>query len=357
MAQIRDLTEPRQPLTVEVDASPVYDMLLSLWVTASGESLSDYELGAAWFRTLEERISAELRSELEGVSDTRGNVWIALLNLLARAPSPADVDGFASWLEQSDGTELRGSLLDLKCHDLDGSVMRAAAEGDSEATELILTCDALTPEWSADLRRLMAIPGRKLAGRVAAVLTRYRDDVYADVEKEHAGPISRDAEAKGALLPTTSVDRMIEIATNGVNHSIPEHVTRLVLAPSVVVRPWSLLAGYGDTYVLCHPVADEFLDQSADAPPQMLVKAHRALGDERRLKILHRLVSEQLSLQDLAAYFGVAKSTLHHHIGILRAAGLVRVMIDPETGQTVYGLRRAALEEAARLMDIYLEET
>ncbi len=355
-AKIRDLTEPRQPLTVEVDTSPVYDMLLSLWVTTSDESFSDYELGGSWFRALEERISSELRSELDGVSDARGNAWIAMINLLPRIPSHRDVDGFATWLEESDGVELRGCLLDLKCHDLDERVMRAAAEGDPEATEQVVDCDALAPQWSSDLRRLMAIPGRTLAGRVASTLRRYRDDVYADIEKEHTAPIARDAESKGALLPTTSVDRMIEIATNGVEHSIPAHVARLVLAPSVVVRPWSLVVGYGDTYVLCHPVADEFLDQSADAPPQLLVKAHRALGDERRLRILHRLASENVSLQDLAGHFGVAKSTLHHHIGILRAAGLVTVTVDSESG-LVYGLRRAALEEAARLMDIYLGTT
>jgi DNA-binding transcriptional ArsR family regulator len=88
----------------------------------------------------------------------------------------------------------------------------------------------------------------------------------------------------------------------------------------------------------------------------MLVKAHRALGDERRLRILHRLASRQESLHDLAAYFGVAKSTLHHHIGVLRSAGLVRVTVDAESGQTMYGLRRVALEEAARLMELYLED-
>jgi len=201
----------------------------------------------------------------------------------------------------------------------------------------------------------MVVSGHALATRIASLLRRYRDDVYADAVKEHAGPIARDADAKGALVATTAVERMIEIATNGVSHSIPAHVTRLVLAPSVVLRPWSVLVGHGDVYVLCHPVADEYLDQRADAPPQMLVKAHRALGDERRLRILHRLSSNEESLQDLAAHFGVAKSTLHHHIGILRSAGLVRVTVDRESGQTLYGLRRVALDEAARLMDIYLE--
>ena len=355
-AGIRDLTEPRQPLAVEVDPNPVYDMLLSLWVMASDESFGDYELGNAWFRRLEERISAELRAELDGVSDTRGNLWIALLNLLPMSGGSAGVDEFAAWLESSDGVDLRACLLDLKCHDLDRNVIRSAAEGDPAALERVLTCDALSTEWSADLERLMSMSGHALANRTASVVRRYRDDVYADIEKEHAGPIARDAEAKGALLPTTSVERMVEIATNGVNHSVPGYVARLVLAPSVVVRPWSLLIGYGDTYVLCHPVADEFLDQQADAPPQLLVKAHRALGDERRLRILHRLALHEESLQDLAAYFGVAKSTLHHHIGILRAAGLVRVTVDAESGQTMYGLRRTALDEAARLMELYLED-
>jgi DNA-binding transcriptional ArsR family regulator len=356
--KIRDLTEPRHPLAVEIDSSPVYDMLLSLWLMASDESFSDYELGNAWFQALEERLPAELRSEFDSLPE---GLWLALVNLLPMVAGPCDLDEFAAWLEASDGVDLRTCFLDMTCShdaeskDLDRTVIRAAAEGDADALERVLTSETLPADRGASLRRLMAIPGRTFAARIASLLRRYRDDVYADIEKEHRGPIARDAEAKGALLPTTSVDRMIEIATNGVNHAIPAHVNRLVLAPSVVLRPWSVLIGHRDTHVLCHPVADEFLDQNADAPPQMLVKAHRALGDERRLRILHRLSSSEESLHDLAAHFGVAKSTLHHHIGILRAAGLVRVTIDAESGHTLYSLRRVALEEAARLMKIYLE--
>lgn len=356
-AKIRDLTEPRRPLVVEVDPSPVYDLLVSLWVIASDESFGNYELGNAWFRALDERVPDDVRSELDDLPDT---LWLAMLNLLPMMPGPSGVEEFASWLETTDGIDLRACYLEMacthsKCADVDRSALQSVAEGDAAALERVLAAGGLSPERSTMLRRLMSTSGRALVARVASFLRRYRDEVYADVEKEHAGPIARDAEAKGVLVQTTPLDRMIEIATNGVNHSIPAHVTRLVLAPSVILRPWSVLVGYKDVYVLCHPVADEFLDQRADAPPQMLVKAHRALGDERRLRILHRLSSNEESLHDLAAHFEVAKSTLHHHIGILRAAGLVRVTVDPESGQTLYGLRRVALEEAARLMEIYLE--
>jgi DNA-binding transcriptional ArsR family regulator len=353
--KLRDLTEPRSPLAVEVDSSPVYDLLLSLWVATSGEALTDYELSGAWFRELEERTSSV--PQVEEIADTAGNMWIAVLNLVPMVPGARDIESVVAWLESSDGVDLRAALLDLKCHDVDQNVVRAAAEGDEEAMERILTCEALSPEWSSDLRRLMAMPGRKLTVRVAEAIRGYRDEVYRDIEKHHEGPIAKDAESKRVLVPATPVDRMIEIATNGVQHSLPPHVARLVLAPSVVVRPWSLLAGYGDTFILCYPVADEALDQSAEAPPRMLVKAYRALGDERRLRILRLLASEPTSLPDLADHFGVAKSTLHHHIGILRAGGLVTVSVDPESGQMVYGLRMAALEEAARLMDIYLESS
>ena len=49
----------------------------------------------------------------------------------------------------------------------------------------------------------------------------------------------------------------------------------------------------------------------------------RALGDERRVRILRRLVAGEASLGELAETAGLAKSTAHHHLAHLRAAGLV----------------------------------
>jgi DNA-binding transcriptional ArsR family regulator len=53
---------------------------------------------------------------------------------------------------------------------------------------------------------------------------------------------------------------------------------------------------------------------------------------------------------ELAEMFGVAKTTMHHHMIILRSAGLVSVGV----GQKRYRLRQEALPDVGGLLSGYL---
>ena len=70
--------------------------------------------------------------------------------------------------------------------------------------------------------------------------------------------------------------------------------------------------------------------------------------------MLRALANSGATLQELADRFGLPKSTAHHHLAILRSAGLVRVTSD-ETHR--YSVRRDVIPEAAGLLDAYLGET
>ena len=355
MAELLDLTERRPSLTVGIDVSPAYDLLLNLWALQE-DDLDTFELGPEWFSSVREAMSADLVGEIDDLSSAHGATWVVLLGLASQAPAPKDLDGFLAWLGAADGIGIRRSLLALKCHDLPQSQLEAAAAGDAEALERILRSPSLADHeaWRSNLASLFETTPTALGPRFASALRRFRDEAFAQAEKEFLLPTERDGAAKSALIPTTSPSRIIEIATNGVEHQLPSHVTTLLLVPSVVVRPWSLLVEHDSTYILCYPVADEFMSAEPDAPPQWLVKTYKALADDRRLRILHRLSSREATLQELADYLGVAKSTIHHHMALLRAAGLVRVRVRGAKDQSSYGIRREALPESMRLMDVYL---
>ena len=65
------------------------------------------------------------------------------------------------------------------------------------------------------------------------------------------------------------------------------------------------------------------------------------LSDRSRLVALRLLAERSLTLQELADQLGVRKSTMHHHLAQLRAAGLLRVPYGTKT----YSLRREPLRE------------
>ena len=70
----------------------------------------------------------------------------------------------------------------------------------------------------------------------------------------------------------------------------------------------------------------------------------------RRLRILKTLSSGSYTLQELADEFGVAKTTIHHHLIQLRSAGLVRMRMSDKR----FSLRRYAIDNLGELLNRYL---
>ena len=122
--------------------------------------------------------------------------------------------------------------------------------------------------------------------------------------------------------------------------------------PNLVSRPWSIFTESGATKIVCYGVPEAHV--TGDAPPDPLVAAYKALGDETRLRILRRLASGPATLHELTELLGLAKSTVHGHLLVLRTGGLVVTDISKKTG---YALRRQTLAESAALLETYLEGT
>jgi DNA-binding transcriptional ArsR family regulator len=80
------------------------------------------------------------------------------------------------------------------------------------------------------------------------------------------------------------------------------------------------------------------------------VRLSKALGDEKRLRILRALADGEKSLMELAETFGVAKTTMHHHMIVLRSAGLISVGV----GSKRYRLRTETVPDVGALLSGYL---
>jgi DNA-binding transcriptional ArsR family regulator len=118
-------------------------------------------------------------------------------------------------------------------------------------------------------------------------------------------------------------------------------------------------ADHGDTRIFCFSVSDETLAAAAnDDPPAFLVRRLRALADERRLRLLRRLNRERTTLQELATEFDLPKTTLHYHLAILRAAGLIHLRDDASRQYTPYprySVRAEAIPGALDALMAWLE--
>jgi DNA-binding transcriptional ArsR family regulator len=151
------------------------------------------------------------------------------------------------------------------------------------------------------------------------------------------------------LLGTLSDERLIELAS-GVQYVAKPDIRQVFLIPQLAVRPWVLLCEHDDARLFCYPALDEGVADET-APPPRLLRLHKALADDRRLRMLKTLTVSSATLQELADRFGLPKSTAHHHLAILRAAGLVRMSSELERRHSV---RFEALPELCDLLNEYL---
>ncbi|MDX1467711.1 MAG: metalloregulator ArsR/SmtB family transcription factor [Acidimicrobiia bacterium] len=357
--RVRDLTSAPRQIPIEVDGSVAYESLLSMWTTFNPkEKATSFDLGAEWKKKITDMTPDDLRDEIVALGGPYCHTWLAIAGLVATAPHPHDPDSVLNWLSSMDPMRLRRWLIGYVSHNKDASLIEQAASGDITVLPDLLEDDH--QEFADHLAEILQNPDDDLPARFANAAQRFRREVFAEAEVEFGAAINRAAAARKAVATRDSAKAVIEDVTNGLDYDIPLGVTRVVLVPSVVVKPLSLIDQHRETLLVFYAVADEFIDSDPEAPPSWLVRTYKALSDERRLRILRRLSEGETTLDEITEMLGLSKSTVHHHISILRAAGLVRVRLTHnESGAkcSTYNLRDHSLTDASAFLDSYIKTT
>ncbi len=345
--KVRDFTTQDRSLPVSVETSPVYELLLSLFVWGSETEAMQYDCGSKYFEDIEANASAALAAELKVMSGCDA-LWLPLMGLARAAGKIGSVGEFAEYIQAMDPVALRRKLVEGACHkgELTPEEAEAAAAGDPVAVEKALNA----PYVEEGFRSLMETELSEVGTRVASLLISFNELVEQQIS-DSLPALRRDADEKRSLARSMRAQTLVETATNGVTFEMQADMTGVLLIPSKIIRPWTVMSDHEGLQIFAYSVADEHLNADPDAPPGYLVELYKALGDERRLKMLAFLADEPRSLMEVAEHVDLAKSTAHHHLRILRSAGLVRVTVG--TNKT-YSLREDRVPEAARLLDAYL---
>ena len=349
----------RQSLTVEVESAPAYELLMSLCafndVCGDFHSEIAYDVGKAWFENVRAKSSPELLANIEQFSFHSHQVWEHLFSLAYNCPPPRDFPTFIAHVEATDPLELRLHFLGYYVREhrrvTPPEIIYSAAQGDSEAQKKMLkTSFPDDAEWQKTLRWLLALDMTATKNILLDLLRGWYDEVFREQEPTILPILARDVEAKRALKSTMSPEQLIETCTGW--EYVPEPgIKRVVLIPSYINRPYNSDSRYHDTRIFYFPAADESVAAGTNAPPVRLLRLAKALADERRLRILKKLSTGSYTLQEMAEDFGVAKTTMHHHLVTLRTAGLVRMRLSDKR----YSLRADVLDSLGDLLSMYLK--
>jgi DNA-binding transcriptional ArsR family regulator len=346
---------PGSSPVVTIDVSPAYELLESLVTTFDTGESDTYEIGPEWISEARARAGDDLLERIAAVSQGDSDTFIHLIGLAYDTPAPRDIPAFLRHLRQTDADEVRLHLVQFYARDTrrmtPPAVIRAAIRGEEEAKrEFLSTSHPDWEPWTEYLRRILDADGEALKAELIEVLELWAERVWKPEALTITPVLERDAEAKRDLLRSLPLERFITTATNGVEFAPRPGIDQVVMIPSFVNRPLVSYLEFGENLLIVYPVADESVSADADAPPLRLVRLSKALGDEKRLRILRVLSEGEKTLMELADMFGVAKTTMHHHMIVLRSAGLVSVGV----GQKRYRLRTETVPDVGALLSGYL---
>jgi DNA-binding transcriptional ArsR family regulator len=350
--RVIDVSRPGQALAVEIDASEAAELLLSIATVLVDEDRDTYEISAARIDEIRAAAPPELlRQAAELLPDKTSAL---LLGLVYTTPKPRTATAFLEHLAATDPVEIRLHLLGYYVrghHVTDPETIRRAAEGDAEAIRVLVEAagEYVDPEKRSTIGQAVLTQPADGKRALLDLLTGWYEHVLPLIAPADPTLAERDAEAKRELVKATPPEQVVERLAPGLQWVPGPDIDRAVLFPAYSPRPWVYMSEYKRVKIFCYPIT---LDRDRTAPddPTELVRIYKALGDERRLKLLKLLQTGPISLTDAAREVGLAKSTTHHHLAILRQAGFVLI----QEGDDTYKLRPDLQPQPDALLQQYL---
>jgi DNA-binding transcriptional ArsR family regulator len=326
-----------QRLRLEIDASAAYEFVLTLAAaTANGDAQAPPELVAQI-------------SRFAGGCDM---VWAHLLTVAYDTRPPRDVAALIKQVQTMHPRELRLRLLGYYVRYFRRAtppdVIAAAVDGDARARKQFIETsypdDAL---WQSALAALLPLTTWETRRRLLGALKSWAKSF----ERQHVpAELLAEAAARRVQARGQRAEQIVGAVMDGWDYVAEPGINAVLLIPSRAIWPASHVFDHHSTKLICYPVAPARGIGPSAPPPELLARA-QGVADERRLRILRALASDELTAQEIATRLSMGLTTLMHHLELLRESGLVST-----TGgrRKVYRLRRVAVTELGQNLERFL---
>ena len=329
--------------TIVVDSGTSFHLLTSLASVADPRWSTVLDGGTELTRAVTSRGGRELLADVRAPGRFG---WVNLLSVAAAGRGPRTVDGLLERIAATDPAELHLTMLGAGRRQLvelvPAATLAAVVAGDRRArAELrtVLAGDDTILEATPWLLRegsevVRAHVLRVLGSWRSALLPPEREaSLRADLRLE-ARRRRADLSRRGAEAVLAAVARTLAYAP----HPAP---SRVLLFPAPAMAPVVVVVDERRRTLIGYPPLDR-----PKGDEDVLLLGARALADPVRLRILEILAPGGLTAQALAARVGAPRTTLLHHLALMRSAGLVETAVGAGHS-TVYSLRREGLASVA----------
>ncbi|MGE8203499.1 ArsR/SmtB family transcription factor [Heyndrickxia sp. NPDC080065] len=313
-----DMSFKRTSYEVEVKYSILYECALGIAMITYPKLKDKLDKPGYYWDHLRSHLPDSLESELQYCQEH--NTWKILLQLL-HTQDFHSLMSFISYI--SDLTDQQLKYFSLPFLEESQEYNRhLASQGDTDAfNRMILACKQhlFFPQM---IHFLSEVDMSELRIHLIEVMSGWYNEVVKKDEDETIGMLKRDYHGKLKMLEKAAPEEVVQWAT-GEEYKPEANISKVLLIPHYVYRPWTIQAHLSETKVLYYPISETSLTDQDDVSSLALL--YKALGDEKRLRIVKLLFEKDRSLKELTDILGIGKTTIHHHLAILRSAHVVKV--------------------------------
>jgi hypothetical protein len=337
----------RETYQVEVKYSLLWECALGIAAITNSHLLDSLDKPKSYWKEVKTSLSADLQAQLDYVETN--NTWKALLQLLHQKDF-SSLEAFFEYIDKLTDRELIYQCIPFITETYQ-PLREQAANKNVDAIEQLREATKDNPFFPSYISFICMIEPQQLKQHLIKVMSGWYKAVIEPELKNLNSILQTDAHTKEEMKGKMEPEGYVEWATGGIKYIPEPSVYKVLLIPQYIYRPWNITADLEGTKVYYYPVSNESITPSDKyMPSNFLVLKHKALGDEVRLRMVKLLFEQSRTLQEMTEKLALGKSTIHHHLKILRSAQLVGI----EDGK--YVLKQQAITSLAKELEQYLQQ-
>ncbi|WP_164669070.1 ArsR/SmtB family transcription factor [Virgibacillus doumboii] len=313
-------TKKKETYKIELKYSLLWEAALGIAAITNTSLVDTLDLSSEKRKSIKKSLSENMIAQLEYVQNH--NTWKTLLQLLHQKDF-RDLSTFADFVRNLSSEELMEIAIPYLGRDHEVT-KKELIQGSEKALKKLQDSTKGNSFLPSYLEFISNADTEELKDHLIEVMSGWYKTVIEPETEMLQQVLTRDMESKERMMKKLEPEQFIEWATDGMSYRPEPSVYKVILIPHFIYRPWNVEADIAGAKVIYYPIANESISpESKYVPNKMLVQRYKALGDETRLKILKMIIEKNLSLQELTDELNMGKTTVHHHLKILKSARLV----------------------------------
>jgi DNA-binding transcriptional ArsR family regulator len=285
-----------------------------------------------------------LAGALADVGDPEGETWLNLLGVALDVGPPYDAHRLLDALSTLDAVEVRRHLLGRYawswCTLAGTEDIEAAAAGDDAAAARLLAHPRYYAGHAAtSLGTLLSLDPDETRRRLVRAVETGSQSLLDPATTHRLEEAREEAEALvSAHEPLLAIERVV----TGYRYVPEPEAERVVLVPHAQDELQLVLAQHRSSRLVVYQAGRDRVTQ------ERVLALGRALADPKRVEILALVGRGIGQASELIRESGLSRSTVHHHLALLREVGLIE--LEGNARAYTYFPRAAAAADAAALV-------